>query len=315
MKKFLIMLVGGYRFTFHFPQTCLPAGRDAKEQSRKVFLSVLMIFVRIRRMKNRKLFNFLFPTIANIMEVHHHSHTPRKKWTHYFWEFLMLFLAVLCGFFAENIREHYIENKRERKYIRSLINDLKADTTALSNYIILRKGKAIKIDSLVYLLTSGKHKEMGAETYFYARWITRVPAFVPSNGTIQQLKNSGSFRLVKDQSLIDSILAYDGRTVFQQHQDEVDVINQNKFKDIGGEIFRADIFYHIMDSTNVNIGRMNKPSGNPQLLTEDSKIINKIAFLVQYEAAVLKINSSTAQALKNRAARLLKMLEEKYKLD
>ena len=22
------------------------------------------------------------------MEVHAHAHTPRKKWTHYFWEFL-----------------------------------------------------------------------------------------------------------------------------------------------------------------------------------------------------------------------------------
>ena len=39
------------------------------------------------------------------MEVHHHAHTPdshrdKKKWTHYFWEFLMLFLAVFCGFFS-----------------------------------------------------------------------------------------------------------------------------------------------------------------------------------------------------------------------
>ena len=32
------------------------------------------------------------------MEVHHHAHTDRKKWTHYLWEFLMLFLAVFCGF-------------------------------------------------------------------------------------------------------------------------------------------------------------------------------------------------------------------------
>ena len=24
------------------------------------------------------------------MEIHAHSHTARKKWTHYFWEFLML---------------------------------------------------------------------------------------------------------------------------------------------------------------------------------------------------------------------------------
>jgi hypothetical protein len=36
------------------------------------------------------------------MEVHHHAHTARKKWTHYFWEFLMLFVAVFCGFLAEN---------------------------------------------------------------------------------------------------------------------------------------------------------------------------------------------------------------------
>ena len=28
------------------------------------------------------------------MEVPAHTHTARKKWTHYFWEFLMLFLAV-----------------------------------------------------------------------------------------------------------------------------------------------------------------------------------------------------------------------------
>ncbi len=41
------------------------------------------------------------------MEVHAHTHTARKKWTHYFWEFLMLFLAVFCGFLAENQREHF----------------------------------------------------------------------------------------------------------------------------------------------------------------------------------------------------------------
>ena len=66
------------------------------------------------------------------MEVHHHSHTERKKWTHYFWEFLMLFLAVFCGFLAENQREHFVERKREKEYIRSMIEDLKLDTSGLS---------------------------------------------------------------------------------------------------------------------------------------------------------------------------------------
>ena len=58
------------------------------------------------------------------MEVHQHTHTPRKKWTHYFWEFLMLFLAVTLGFFVENQREHFIEHKREKEYIRSLVKDI-----------------------------------------------------------------------------------------------------------------------------------------------------------------------------------------------
>jgi hypothetical protein len=45
------------------------------------------------------------------MEVHTHTHTARKKWTHYFWEFLMLFLAVFAGFLAENQREHIVEHQ------------------------------------------------------------------------------------------------------------------------------------------------------------------------------------------------------------
>ncbi len=45
------------------------------------------------------------------MEVHRHNHRPVTKWTHYLWEFLMLFLAVFCGFMAENLREHSIEKK------------------------------------------------------------------------------------------------------------------------------------------------------------------------------------------------------------
>ena len=66
------------------------------------------------------------------MEVHHHSHTARKKWVHYFWEFLMLFLAVFCGFLAENIREHRIEQHRAKQFALSLLNDLKEDTAALN---------------------------------------------------------------------------------------------------------------------------------------------------------------------------------------
>jgi len=69
------------------------------------------------------------------MEVHAHSHTARKKWTHYLWEFLMLFLAVFCGFLAEYQLEHKIENDRGKQYIISFFDDLKYDTSHLTAVI------------------------------------------------------------------------------------------------------------------------------------------------------------------------------------
>src|SRR5688500_19998307 len=43
----------------------------------------------------------------------------------------MLFLAVFCGFLAENQREHIIEHKRENVYMTSLVEDLQKDTSWL----------------------------------------------------------------------------------------------------------------------------------------------------------------------------------------
>ena len=69
------------------------------------------------------------------MEVHRHAHSDRKKWTHYFWEFLMLFLAVFCGFLAELQLEHYIEDQREKKFAVQLLSDLKEDTSSYHRLI------------------------------------------------------------------------------------------------------------------------------------------------------------------------------------
>jgi len=65
------------------------------------------------------------------MEVHKHPHhvTHKKKWIEYFLEFLMIFSAVTLGFYAENIREHASDTAREKEYMRSMVEDLKQDTS------------------------------------------------------------------------------------------------------------------------------------------------------------------------------------------
>jgi len=58
------------------------------------------------------------------MEVHHHPHVEKKNFKEYFLEFLMIFLAVTLGFFAENIRERIKDSEQGEQYIQSLVEDL-----------------------------------------------------------------------------------------------------------------------------------------------------------------------------------------------
>src|SRR5271170_4298585 len=92
------------------------------------------------------------PEIEN-MEVHYHPdlHHKPKPWKEYFLEFLMIFLAVTLGFFAESLREHLTDKEKEKEYISSLINNLEQDTTNLNSAIRDNEKKSKGLDSLILL--------------------------------------------------------------------------------------------------------------------------------------------------------------------
>ena len=242
------------------------------------------------------------------MEVHAHTHTPRKKWTHYLWEFLMLFLAVFCGFLAEYQLEHVIEHQREQKYVLSLIQDLKTDTASLQQYINVRKEKRIMMDSLMMLLNTGMYKQLGNSTYFFARHVFNGPPFVSTDGTMQQLKNAGNLRLIKNENIISSILAYDASVKELKEWDESDTRIRTTFREIGGSVFNADLFYKAMDST-FNFVR---PSTNPQLITDNPIAINNIAFQIQYLSLSCLGNTQRGKNLKTKAETLIGLLIHQY---
>ena len=54
------------------------------------------------------------------MEVHHHSQVEKKNFKEYFLEFLMIFLAVTLGFFAENLREYFSDRQKENQFMHCL---------------------------------------------------------------------------------------------------------------------------------------------------------------------------------------------------
>ena len=143
------------------------------------------------------------------MEVHHHSHTSRKKWTHYFWEFLMLFLAVFCGFLAEYQLEHKIEKDRATQYIISFYEDLKSDTAEFARLIEIDKSKLKVLESVDNCYDTVFANPLSANCL--ARIATNSLSFinlVNTERTLQQLKNAGGMRMLKKEDA-DSIYAYD----------------------------------------------------------------------------------------------------------
>ena len=153
------------------------------------------------------------------MEVHAHTHTPRKKWTHYFWEFLMLFLAVFCGFLAENQREHFVEKRREKQFIISLMKDMQMDTSWLNKVTLSKEHRILNLDSGLFSLTNIESDELPANIYLNLRRSTINLFFYPHNGTITQLRNSGGMRLIRDRTTVELIELYNRQLSRQEsHQ-------------------------------------------------------------------------------------------------
>ena len=138
------------------------------------------------------------------MEVHAHTHTARKKWTHYFWEFLMLFLAVFCGFLAEYQLEHKIERDREKEFAKTLYDELLDDSAAAATKMTRRLEKEKDMDYLSSYFTDSSLTNLSKEVYpayTICLYLINTYSFEPKDGILSQLRNSGSLRYFKSIAL------------------------------------------------------------------------------------------------------------------
>ncbi len=245
------------------------------------------------------------------MEVHHHAHTARKKWTHYFWEFLMLFLAVFCGFLAEYQLEHKIEKDREEQFISSLVSDLKDDTISISKQIEYVKTGIIYFDSLSFLLQSPDlARKHGESIYYTARLGVRLTPLVNNNRTIDQLKNSGGFRLIHDQETSNRIMKYYSEFPELRKIEEIFSDENVAFKEVASKVMDQSVYRSQINPDN-SVARI---PGNLRLLTYDLTTLNQLGFYaVQMNGSRTGI-LQLLQKLKRSAEELLMYLQKEYHL-
>ena len=173
------------------------------------------------------------------MEVHHPHHaTHKKKWSEYLLEFIMIFLAVTLGFFAENIREQRSNHEIEKRNMEIIVDNLKGDTAQLSYVINGNIARSMMVDSLVMQkrYDISDTNVLKRVINFYVNIITHY-IFHSNDAALEQMKSSGSLRLVKSKQVLDSLFNYSHSNWLLNYYGEYYTSNSSNLYSVADKLF------------------------------------------------------------------------------
>src|SRR5574337_1557500 len=224
------------------------------------------------------------------MEVHHHPHVEKKGFKEYFLEFLMIFLAVTLGFFAESLREHINDNEKREQYVQSLVEDLESDTARMDDIIQFDEAKITGLNSMYQCYDTVTNNLKATSCMGELIKFSKVNRpFLSNDRTVTQLANAGGFRLLAKEDA-DSILAYERlykevhdfeATIYQGAQDNV----RNTLNDLAN--FKVVSPLENVSSLSGSDSGSSSLSG-PLLFSDDRKLLNKWFNQLQLYLRVIK---------------------------
>jgi hypothetical protein len=266
------------------------------------------------------------------MEVHHHPHLAsgekKKNFKEYFLEFLMIFLAVTMGFFAESFRENIVENKKLHGYMEQMVENLKFDTTRCGNALRFNKGVSSYLDSFRYEIDQAANGNIHSNKLYYFDIQTQPYSYVLfKQAAITQLKNSGNLRLIENKKLFNQILEYYDRWVVGiMNQSEIVSNCRKAFTDNCSGFFywqfldklntRDTVFSYAKDTAQNNyidsVLMRNPPLKLLNINSGDLRKLNNQA--CQFEQS-LHQNNSYMKLANNLATALIPQIQKEYDLE
>ena len=163
----------------------------------------------------------------------------------------MLFLAVFCGFLAENQREHYVENIRAKDYARSLLNDMREDTGELRRGIHQTKFIMSSIDSVVSMASAiSTNEPVPGKFYYHSKFIFNGFRIDWSKSTIDQLIQSGNLRYFRNKDLIGAIQFYYYMQGIISEQNQMDLAHRDRVIEFRNRILKGR-YYSVFASLNI----------------------------------------------------------------
>jgi len=253
------------------------------------------------------------------MEVHHHPdlHHKAKPWKEYLLEYLMIFLAVMTGFFAESYREHLGDRNKEQEYMSSLMRDLHNDVSE-AKFVKQDKLMGISfIDSTLLSFENGEFKNKTSDLYYWARSLGIRNYFKLNDGTIQQLNNAGGLRLIHKRDVLDSLQHYINNVKDLLALQQIEELQLISYKESSGEVFDAQAMnrMYMKSDTGVAKLKLQKLNYNPPLISYDKKDINKMTMKLVVLKGVRLSEVNNMNRIMNKADALMRKVKKEYNLD
>jgi len=226
------------------------------------------------------------PGVTAVQEVkhmethaHHLHHAPGKRSWHYVYEFLMLFLAVFCGFLAENQREHMVEVRREKQYMRSMLADLKADTAEINRQItLINQTLNPVLEKSTSLLYSVNFSDSTVRAmYETVPRATRFLTIAFQDNAATQLKNSGNLRLIRSKGITDSLAKYWSECAYLTNTQLASYeVTRIKSKELVFSLFNLNYFEHnsVAEPLRKNISLKLMSNDGTQFMTLSNHLSN-----------------------------------------
>lgn len=144
----------------------------------------------------------------------------RKNWKSYLWEFIMLFLAVFCGFIANYQLDSKIERDKVKEFASSFVQDLINDTNLINSYIKTGEVYISATDSLYTLGQTLLEGQNATKFSFYTRFMYWTSPMAWNRATFEQIKNSGGLRYFKNYQLLQKMMKYEAMIKEVEGEDE-----------------------------------------------------------------------------------------------
>lgn len=142
------------------------------------------------------------------MEVHHHPHVEKKRFKEYFLEFIMIFLAVTLGFIAENIREHFSEQKAVHQYLQTFSQELIRNQNIMENEKTFFKQQLPLLDSLATIFYEARENQDLNKTISFFHETIHIYTPGIETAAYQQMVNAGGLKSIDNIALKDSLALY-----------------------------------------------------------------------------------------------------------